>query len=594
MKFWVLQLGYEEVFGEKAEWPGVERRLQRYSLRAVLDVVGKISAYLDGVEGSAADVAAQKLISDGLFGPASGQRVWEKVAAYARKHPEVRSIALFGELQLINVVKVALLMMPTEDRESDEDLGGLGEAMLMIGELMHGELEPVVPLDRSAPMPPEWKLLIVANALFHAGGAWRNDLGRSHELYLKDRPHLHAHPAYVDLPGRVKARTGLDPVNLWSVLFALQAHWAAFDATSLHQLSGGVDADTYFTAHYRFSPEEVKQFFGLCAASAADIQVRVRAEYSRGHLDPLDVLPFAQTPLMQLGQMVYAPSRKLVAEKLGKGLYHLLLGSAGPTADSKRVLDYMGAVFEDYVDELLRRVYPATSGRYVDARTLGSLLPGKSCDAVLIFPDALVLLECKAKLFPLDVRRARRVDQLEAALKATYLTAAPQLSATVDAAQRGLLRPVGIDPARIRSYMPVLLSQDDVAMVRPLHADVVAAVKAQGLLQQEGVKRLQGIAIGELEALEEDLDRTSLYGVLEAKESSPEWWDESLRNYCFAERKGLMENRNRYLLGVLESLFAATIALFRARNVSDETIGDAPTGPLLPTRDNDGGPATME
>ncbi len=500
------------------------------------------------------------------------------MADYVRKHPEVRGIALFGELQFINVVKVALLLMPTEDRESDEDLGGLGEAMLMIGELMHGELEPNMPLDRAAPMPPEWKLLIVANTLFHAGGAWRNDLGRSHELYLKDRPHLHSHPAYVDLPGRVKSLTGLDATTLWSVLFALQAHWAAFDATNLYQLSGGVDAGTYFTAHYRFSQEEVKQFFGLCAASAADVQVRVREEYSPGHLDPLDVLPFAQTPLMQLGQMVYAPSRKLVAEKLGRGLYHLLLGSAGPTADSKRVLDYIGAVFEDYVDELLRRVYPATSGRYVDARTLESLLPGKSCDAVLIFPDALVLLECKAKLFPLDVRRARRLDQLEAALKATYLTAAPQLSATVDAAKGGLLRSIGIDPGRIRSYMPVLLSHDDVAMVRPVHSDVIAAVKAQGLLQQEGVKRLQGIAIGELEALEEDLDRISLYDVLAAKESSPDWWDESLRNYCFAEQKGLMENRNRYLLGVLESLFAATLALFRGRNVSDETIGDAQAG----------------
>jgi len=125
--------------------------------------------------------------------------------------------------------------------------------------------------------------------------------------------------------------------------------------------------------------------------------------------------------------------------------------------------------------------------------------------------------------------------------------------------------------------------------MRPLHADVVAAVKAQGLLQQEGVKRLQGIAIGELEALEEDLDRIGLYDVLAAKESSPEWWDESLRNYCFAEQENLMENRNRYLLGVLESLFTAALALFRDRNVSDETIGDARTSQASSTQDNDRG-----
>jgi hypothetical protein len=145
---------------------------------------------------------------------------------------------------------------------------------------------------------------------------------------------------------------------------------------------------------------------------------------------------------------------------------------------------------------------------------------------------------------------------------------------------------VGIDPDRIRSYMPVLISHDDVAMVRPLHADVIAAVKAHGLLQQDGVKSLQGIAIGELEALEEDLDRISLYDLLAAKASSPEWWDESLRNYCYAERKGLMENRNRYLLGVIEGLFEATLALFRARHVSDASVPGAGTSSVVPMQDD--------
>ena len=74
------------------------------------------------------------------------------------KRPEVRSIALFGELQLINVVKVALLCMPVEDRDSADSLAELGEAMLMINDLMWAQLEPPVPLEPSKetepPQPP--------------------------------------------------------------------------------------------------------------------------------------------------------------------------------------------------------------------------------------------------------------------------------------------------------------------------------------------------------------------------------------------------------------------------------------------------------
>jgi len=235
MNFIVLQLGYEDLFGEPSNWEAVRDRLSRYSLRAVLDIVARISAFLKNVEGEQREREAQKRIFDGLFGEA-GAPAWQRAGDERRRNPDIRSVMLFGELQLINVVKVALLCMPVEDRASQESLKELGEALLMISDLMWSQLEPAVPSHRGAPIPPAWQQMLLANHLYHSGGTFRNDLARSYDLYLRDRPELRAHIDYVDLPVAAQRLTGMDSRTLWAVLFAMGAHWRTIDEDGLYRL----------------------------------------------------------------------------------------------------------------------------------------------------------------------------------------------------------------------------------------------------------------------------------------------------------------------------------------------------------------------
>ncbi len=571
VRFWVVQLGYSELFGQQATWDEVRTRLSRYSLRAVLDVTTRISALLANVESELREVEAQKRLVDGFFGAARGAEVWRAVIRHREGRPEVRTVTLFGELQLINVVKVALLCMPPDDRPSSEDLADLGEAMLMVNDLMWAQVEPPVPLDRTAPIPPEWQQMLLANHLFHGGGTWRNDLARCFELYLMDRPHLHGEPAYVDLPARVRALTGMDPQTLWAILFAFAAHWRTIDEKNVYETNGGIDRTRYFTTHYSFAGAEVESFFRLCSADAVGVQQAIRERYTLERLEPLDVLPLARAPLIALGQMVYLSSSKLLADKLTRGFYHVFLDQDRTTKEERdRFLTYMGSVFEDYVAALMARLYPRLSNRYIGEATLKARINGKHCDGVILYGDAVVLIEVKATLFPLDIRAARNWKQFQRLRQDILVDAAEQLHATIDAIQAGDLRPEGVDPAHINSFIAVVVTHEDVGMTRPLHKYVVEEVEGKGLLRQRGTLRLQAVSIGELEALEEDLHAgQSLQRLLAEKIALDEWRDEALRNYCYARRPDLMRGRNAYLLRRFQALYEDALAFFRGHDAPE-------------------------
>jgi len=300
------------------------------------------------------------------------------------------------------------------------------------------------------------------------------------------------------------------------------------------------------------------------------MQAEVRERYSLERLDPLDALPLAKRPVLMLGTMAYAVSNKLLDDKLTRGLYHFFLDPAFSWDERERFLRYMGAVFEAYVSELLGRVYPPQSGRYIGEPVLRQRIPDKKCDGLILFGDSMVLVECKATLFSHDVRTARNWEAFRRVREDVVLDGADQLSATIDAIIAGALRGEGVDPGFIHSYLPVVITHEDVGMVRPLHRMVLGEVAGRNLLSQAGVLPLQVVSIGELEALEEDLHAgQSLQRLLAEKTAEEDWCTESLRNYCFARRPDLMRGRNAHLLDRFEELANEALAFFRERDIPE-------------------------
>src|SRR5439155_21542420 len=121
---------------------------------------------------------------------------------------------------------------------------------------------------------------------------------------------------------------------------------------------------------------------------------------------------------------------------------------------------------------LLARVYPALANRYLGPKELTGSITGRSCDFVILYGDALVLIEVKATRFTLAARTEGSWSDYERAFTEIFLDSASQIDNTVRGIEAGKLLHMGIDPAVVRLYFPVVVTLEDLAMNRVIYRKV--------------------------------------------------------------------------------------------------------------------------
>jgi hypothetical protein len=234
----------------------------------------------------------------------------------------------------------------------------------------------------------------------------------------------------------------------------------------------------------------------------------------------------------------------------------------------------MGPVFEDYVSRLLARVYPSLANRYLGPKELEGAISGKKCDFVLLYGDALVLLEAKATRFSLPARTEESWTEYEGQFNEIFLDSASQIDNTVKAIEAGKLLHLQIDPAVIRVYFPLLVTLEDLPMSRPIYRKVREDIEKEGLLQDPKVRPFQAIDIGNLEFLEIGMDSgRSLREILQEKVASDETRDQSMGNYLLSKDEPFIKGPasasaggpvNNYLADLFTKLGDRALDVFRA------------------------------
>lgn len=551
-----VSLGYEEVFGKKPSWSDLLDRLKQYNLAQVLGVLGRISGVLAILDREHAQ--AQARICVGLFGQRS-REILRSVRDWVKKERTENALpaepALFHELQLINFAKVAFLHLDPGPFDKPVPLEPLGEALLMLSNLLDAvSNEPGSDISTREGRK-RWHQHFLANGLFHHGDTEIHTLPRFYDIYLTDKPSLQGHPSYVDLPRRVRDVTGLGPDTLWAIVFALMAHWRNIDLDSIAQGAWVMDKTVYFK-FYKFSSNEINRFLSLLATDIDTMKKEVVRTYS-DDLMPFHVLPFARWPLVEMGNAVFCVSVKLLRQKLTNGFHHLFLDPRFSTSEREQYLQFIGAVFEDYVERLLGRVFPPLSGRYLRSDVLKKAVgEGKSPDAAILYGDAVVLLETKATRFTLGARTEGNWDEYERQFRDIFLDSAAQIDNTIQACEAGRLKHLGIDPRIIRAYFPVIVTLEDLPMNRVIYRKVREEIDGMGVLRNPKAKPLQAFDVGELEFLEIGLQTgRSLRDILDEKVSSDESRDESMANYLIGRGEPfILKPVNDYLGSLFNDL----------------------------------------
>lgn len=494
-----VRAGYRDLFGTQTSWSDLEQDLSHYSLSEVLEVLGRISAVIKTARHDDQEVQGQ--VAAGLLGDGGADLV-ERADRFGKAN-EIPRVVLFEPLQVASLAKAALMLLPAEDRGSEtKDYSHIATALLRVTDLIAppdmGEWETED--GRRA-----WSRFLFATATFYRGGFDLHDLARFHMLFLQPHESLISHPDYVDLPGLVASATGL-PVHLfWLGVTAIQSRWLSLDAKKAAAGPVFIDEEAFLSAEYHFTREVQDRIISVVCGDVSQLQKVVRDQYSVGEFKPFDLVPLADKPVVRIGQRLFCVSVPLLLSKLTTGLYYLAANSlAGPDRD--RFSRFLGAVFERYVGDLLHRMFrmgPALllGGEALQTAATSSTRHGAKTPDFLIIQEGLVLLiETKARFFPRAVRAGDSWDDLSYRLADIYSRGSRQLESGVELCEQGAFRRLGVDPAQVRAYIPLLVSLDETPLM-PLVYDLIAPV--QPTLGVSKTVPLQVVGVSEFEALED-------------------------------------------------------------------------------------------
>ena len=568
LEFVGVTLSYRQVYGSQPDWEDLKRALAPYSLERIVDIACRISASLYGAK-LPWDSNTQLRICKGIFGQAETTRILNAAKCVERemlKDGGRAPLLIFHEQQTLNLLKAAFIIKEIDDRDSSEDLIELGKAFLIVTDLTEGEPGDLSSAEEDDPdYLDRWVSYILANSLFSSGSVGSYALARCHDLYLTDKRRLRHCGSYVDLPGQLKAITGLDPDALWAATFALGSHWVTLTAQAVSSGTMALNRGSYFSRNFSFSDTEKEDFYALCETDVSVFKETVEQRYSADELRPFDVIPFAKWPIVSFNDRVYSTSLLLLMQKLTTGLHHVYLDNSVPANDRQRYLTYMGEVFADYISRCLCRVFPPLAGRYLNFDDLRNEIKGKYCDGLISYGDAVVLIEMKASLFPLEARVGHNVAAIKDRLHDIIIDGAQQIHATIEALRSGWRDKGNIIPAEIRQYYPIVLTLEEIPMNPIIHGEVKRSLDGQGLLHEADVRPLQYFDVGVFDHMEGALQGgSSLRDLLDEKLGNPVEVDDSWGNFLYRIRERL-EHSNSYLENRYKELTKTAISFFEKR-----------------------------
>lgn len=576
-------VGYGQIHGEPGDWEDAVERLREYDLSTILETIGRVSAAVHaGHQGDS--IERQAKLCRWLFKDSAGpvlstaQEMLESAreAGTALRDP----VRIFHDLQLANAAKLAILEVDAEDALSASGPERLGEALLIVNDLL-GHEETLGNLPTVVDGPEErrqWGRFMLVNGAFHSFGNPMYELARSRELYLTDRSDLEGVEDTFELPAVVEEITGLPLPQLLGRLMAVYMRWGKGLDDETGELPTSLRVDTAFTANFDFTPEEEANFWPLVAASAEELRSQfLDAGCGDGVLRPYYVLPFERRPLVQLSERAYAPSVRILGEKVSTGLHYLILNGL-PEEAGDRYLRYLGHAFANYVGDILRRIFRDGTGRYVTEETLRERAPEGSrvCDGVIVYPDAAVPLEIKATHLPFAARSEGDWDAFEGFLERVFWDGgAPQLHSTIEMIEEGALADTGLVPARIRRYLPAVVTLEPLAMQPLVYEEIASELDRRRLLSEPKIAPLQHLSVDDVEMLETATSRgRSLLRILEERVDSG-GHQLSFTNYAWLRDRSLLDGGNEYLRQRFDEMADVSIRYLSERRTDR---GESTTG----------------
>jgi len=307
---------------------------------------------------------------------------------------------------------------------------------------------------------------------------------------------------------------------------------------------------------------------------------------------PYDFTPFRRHPLVYNSdgkQVVTCIDPAFLAEKISTGAYHTILRSLeveesvrtkADESDRKRFLRrYWGEVFQIYVNDRLRDVFPLEAGQFYTSPKWDSPKAKsneEAFDGVLALGDSLVVMEDKGKYLEFSAKYSGRREALLKDLHERFGVGVQQLANSLeivfnndpsqdrhtfserDKAKQSLLRFNLEDAKRVKKVYPVLIVQDFSLETgfanRELRKLFEHEIKSRRV-DQELVRPLSLLTVEDLETVIPYLSKIPLTDILEEyiKPHEPLYTFEHILN-AYIQRKRISRRGNDWIEQRFEEL----------------------------------------
>lgn len=566
-------VSYEEVYDDEPTWDDTVQLLSEFSIDAILANIGRLSGAVHAAQGADA-LDIQSGLCRWLFEDEASAvlRAADDLLREVRSHGSALStpVVIFFERQLVNAAKLALLEVPFDNELQTDSSAPLGRALLAVSDLMRqeetlGELPSQIDNQEDR---REWGQFMLVNGRFQSFGNPMYELARSWELYLTDRPHLCEEPEYMDLPAIFEEVTGLPLDQFAARSFAVYSNWAKGADKDTGELPNSLEVETAYTSRFDFSEEEEEAFWPLVSAPAEQVRGELRdAGCGNRTLKPYHALPFEKHPVVRHKGQAHCASTLLLARRVSTGLRWIIRDRLESEEEGKRFFDYLGLVYEDYVSEVVSRIFDGRPERLVEESTLRERAgEGVSiCDGVIVYPDAAIPYEVKASRMGLDARAEGDWNTSREFLERVFLSAVEQTSSTIDLVEEGVFEDLGLDPNRIGTYLPVVITEEPVAVQPPIYNLIATEIADRGYLTHPKVEPLQHLGAQELAIVESATNRgTGLRRMLEDRVGEGGHMM-PFKNWAFQSDKSLLAGPNEYLQGRFQELGDTAVEYLRSR-----------------------------
>lgn len=580
LRFTRTVAGWKALTGEVAPLAEVIEHLRHYSLREVVSLTTRISIALAiGDEHFAPlpppmaddpNLRVQLRILERLAGPAQMRACYEQL----RRSPvwegrwDPARVVLFQERQTLNALKLALLAI---DVDAPDRGAGADEFVLALFKLSD-HLDP----PESTMNVEELELYVAANLLFNESINLLADYVRAHTMYVEATPEVAAH-AGLDLPTALARSSGMDAWLTWDALYALYTGWGVQTLDDLDQGRIMNRRSGFFASVESLTPAMRNRWFDLATWDIAELSEQARERYAVDSPRWFDVLPFEQRPLVSFGDEVFCTSLALFQRLPGRSLQHRLIDRSVLTpSEVEAVLNTRGDVVEHYTLSLLKRAF---GERLIDEAALRERANGDaSCDAAILYPDAVILIECKTFSVLLQTRHAENYAVYRDKRSRALQRAATQFASTVQHIRRGSFADLGLHEGHAREIYPVVMVfEQPISQLsyQSLRAHDLRDTPFDVMMQAGEVQPVQLVHIDEIELWERAAEAgSSVLELLRRKTHNPAYVSLPFHYFLHLENETVLHGHRRWAAGRWEAITDAFEARMRSLGLHADADDD--------------------